>query len=133
MLSDSLRGKVAIVTGAASGIGAALAEHLVSKGWCVALCDVQDDKGRELATSLGHSAAYYHCDIASYDSQSAVFSSIWQKYGRIDALIANAAFSDRNALFQLRLRANGLPSIEDIPPSPDTTCGWQASPARHVG
>lgn len=62
MVSDS---RVAIVTGGSSGIGMALVRDLVSRGWKVAIADVQENEA--LMEELGEKAAYHHCDVADYD------------------------------------------------------------------
>jgi NAD(P)-dependent dehydrogenase (short-subunit alcohol dehydrogenase family) len=58
----------AIVTGGASGLGFAVAKHLVDHGARVALLDLNDDKGAAAAASLGANAAYRHCDVSSESS-----------------------------------------------------------------
>ncbi|KAI0159278.1 hypothetical protein BJ166DRAFT_580126 [Pestalotiopsis sp. NC0098] len=111
--------KVAIVTGAASGMGVALATHFVGKGWSVALFDVNDQGGQEIAESLGPNAAYFHADVSSYDSQASAFLQVYKKWGHIDALLANAGIVDRSSVYIL---AHRNASVEDIPPAPDTSC-----------
>lgn len=102
--------RVAIVTGASvsihcapslfgltdnikSGMGTALSIDLVSKGWQVAMADIQPNS--ELQQKLGEDASYHHCNVADYDSQATCFQEVWDKYGRLDALCANAGIVDR--------------------------------------
>ena len=58
-----LAGKVAVVTGAASGIGEGTVRRFVEEGAKVVMADVQDDRGRALAAELGSNTRYIHCDV----------------------------------------------------------------------
>ncbi|KAJ0284243.1 hypothetical protein CBS470a_006957 [Colletotrichum nupharicola] len=105
--------KVAIVTGAASGIGKALATNLITKGWRVACCDLQKDAGNAVASELGDHAVFYELDVCDYDAQAKVFSHVWDRWGRLDALLANAGHSDRGSIYIFDHRGK-----DDIPPKP---------------
>ncbi|TPX16546.1 uncharacterized protein E0L32_003840 [Thyridium curvatum] len=111
--------KVAIVTGASSGMGTALSKHFIGKGWNVALLDVNDKVGKDLASSLGPNAAYFHANVASYASQAAAFTAVWERWGRLDALLANAGIVDQSSLYILRHRGA---SVADVPPEPNLLC-----------
>jgi NAD(P)-dependent dehydrogenase (short-subunit alcohol dehydrogenase family) len=93
-VSGRLAGKVAIVTGAARGQGAAVAREFAAEGAAVALLDVLDDAGRDVAgtiTQQGGQARYVHCDLREEaDVQGAVEATV-AAFGGLDVLYNNAA------------------------------------------
>ncbi|CAK7217701.1 hypothetical protein SCUCBS95973_003234 [Sporothrix curviconia] len=111
--------KVGIVTGAASGMGMALAKHFAAQGWRLALWDVNTKVGEELARELGPNTFFVQCDVSSYDSQARAYLATWQKFGRIDALLANAGIVERSSIFIFKYRSN---KVEDVPPAPNLAC-----------
>ena len=90
---DLLRGKTAVITGAARGIGLACAERFAAEGAAVVLSDVRDDDGERAAARLrdgGADAVYRNCDVTDADAVRALADFAAEKSGRIDCMIANA-------------------------------------------
>jgi 3alpha(or 20beta)-hydroxysteroid dehydrogenase len=85
-----LAGKVAIVTGAAQGQGAAIARAFVAEGAKVALADIADDLGKSLADELGSDAIYVHHDVSDEDSWKAVVEETVRAFGPVTVLVNNA-------------------------------------------
>ncbi|PHK96049.1 short-chain dehydrogenase [Pseudoroseomonas rhizosphaerae] len=88
MNRDEGRGRVALVTGAASGIGLATAEVLAARGWRVVLADVKLDAAREAAARLGAEAIAL--DVTDEAATEAAFEDVEARLGPVEALMANA-------------------------------------------
>ena len=88
--------RVAIVTGAARGIGLAVAQRLVADGLQVALLDRDEAAAREAAATLGEGAQPFICDIADSASVNATVAAIIERWGRIDVLVNNAGIVGPN-------------------------------------
>lgn len=88
-----LDGKIAIITGAARGQGAAEAARFVSEGARVVVADVLDDEGRSTAEDLGDCAEYHHCDVGDADDWARLVAHVEATHGRIDVLVNNAGIS----------------------------------------
>jgi 3alpha(or 20beta)-hydroxysteroid dehydrogenase len=83
-------GKVAIITGAARGMGAATARLFIHEGATVILTDVLDTEGRALAGELGPAASFRRHDVSSEASWNALVADTNDRFGRIDVLVNNA-------------------------------------------
>ncbi|MGO9161983.1 MAG: SDR family NAD(P)-dependent oxidoreductase [Streptosporangiaceae bacterium] len=94
---DRLTGRVALVTGAASGIGAATARRLAAEGAAVFVTDVQDEAGEQVAKDIGQAggrAFYLHLDVVSEHEWETVISTVVRAFGRLDILVNNAGLGD---------------------------------------
>ena len=87
-MNERLEGKVAVITGAASGIGAATAKTYVEQGARVVLGDIQDLPGEALAASLGGSAhaVFRHCNVTSEAEVEALVEAAVSEFGQIDVM-----------------------------------------------
>jgi len=86
-----LSSKIAVITGAASGIGAAGVEVFVEAGARVVAADLQDEKGEALVARFGEdTVAYQHCDVTDPDSLKALMQSAVDRFGGLDVLWNNA-------------------------------------------
>lgn len=85
-----LGGRVALITGAASGQGEAEARLFAAEGAQVIVADVNDDAGQAVVGVIGAAAQYVHLDVAVYDQWLDVVNDIGQRFGRIDVLVNNA-------------------------------------------
>lgn len=91
-----VEGKVAIVTGGASGIGAATVRRLAEEGAAVVIADIQDDKGEALAKTLsgeGLRCAYRHCDVTRLADLEASVALACSEFGGLDVMHNNAAWT----------------------------------------
>jgi len=89
-LTFSLNSKVALVTGGASGIGAAIAEAYASKGAHVAVVDLNERAAKQQADKIGNEATAYACDVSDPESVVAVVEAVVQHYGHVDILVNSA-------------------------------------------
>ena len=81
---------VAVITGGASGIGAATAEKLLSEGAYVVLGDIQEQAGAEMVAALGDRCRFKLCDVTSENQVEALIQSAVDEFGRIDTMFNNA-------------------------------------------
>jgi NAD(P)-dependent dehydrogenase (short-subunit alcohol dehydrogenase family) len=96
---DRLKGKVAIITGAALGLGRATALRMAEEGASVALLDMAEDEGQALAQELtgrGLPARFWRCDVSQEAEVARVIGEVAQHFGRLDVLVNNAGVSGAN-------------------------------------
>ena len=87
-----LQGRVALVTGGASGIGAATVRRFAAEGARVVIVDLQDALGEALAEELGAAAVYQHADVAREADVAAAVDRALDGFGRLDVCFNNAGF-----------------------------------------
>ena len=88
-----LNGKVALVTGGARGIGAAIARAMVAEGAKVVIGDLLDREGEALANELGASATYAHLDVTNPHDWEAAVATARRVYGKLNVLVNNAGIA----------------------------------------
>ena len=93
-----LQGKVALITGAARGQGAAAAKRYVAEGAKVMIADVRDEPGKELADALGEAARYRHLDVSSESDWVDAVAELLESFGRLDVLVNNAGILGFSAI-----------------------------------
>ena len=86
----ALEGKVAVITGSTSGIGARTAELFVTEGARVVIAGRREEKGRQMARALGDAASFIRTDVTSESDVQAMIAHAVQTFGRLDCLINNA-------------------------------------------
>ena len=84
-------GKVAIVTGGASGLGRADADLLVAEGAQVVLTDIDEEAGRRVAAEIG--AEFVHQDVSDEESWALLIGRVMERYGHLDVLVNNAGIA----------------------------------------
>ena len=83
-------GKVAIITGAASGMGKADAELLAQEGATVVVTDLNEADGQAVADAIGEQAVFMRLNVTDEENWKAVISATVEQFGRLDILVNNA-------------------------------------------
>jgi len=89
-MSSRLEGKVAVITGAASGIGEASARRFIEEGCRVVLGDIQADVGEALSAELGDKAVFSQCNVTVEDDVAALVDLAVREFGQLDIMFNNA-------------------------------------------
>jgi NAD(P)-dependent dehydrogenase (short-subunit alcohol dehydrogenase family) len=103
---DRVKGKVALVTGGASGIGRASALLLAKEGAAVAVTDIQDDAGKDVVHAIkeaGGAALYIHHDVADEAAWESVVAQVKDRFGRLDILVNNAGIAITSSVLTMSL------------------------------
>ena len=87
-------GKVALITGAARGIGLGIAAWLIAEGWQVVLADTERERGTKVAKVLGENAWFVAMDVSQESQVVEGVAQVLGQFGRLDALINNAGIAD---------------------------------------
>jgi len=88
-----LEGKVALITGAARGIGKAIAEAFVREGAVVAVTDLRDELGQAVAEELGDVAIYRHLDVREEGDWTDAIADVLDHWGTLDVVVNNAGIT----------------------------------------
>jgi 3alpha(or 20beta)-hydroxysteroid dehydrogenase len=98
-----LDGKVALVSGAARGMGQAEAKLFAAEGAKVVVCDVLDAEGKAVAEEIGDAALYRHLDVTNEDEWEAAVAGTTAAFGRLDVLVNNAGTAEGAPLAEMTL------------------------------
>ncbi len=97
-MTGRLTGRVALITGAASGMGACHARAFVAEGAAVVVADIADEAGTRLVQELGERAVYMHLDVTRADDWAAAVATAVETFGHLDVLVNNAGLLDGGPL-----------------------------------
>ena len=117
-----LKDRVALVTGAAQGMGRGIAQALAEEGAAVAVTDIQQDGGAETATmveKLGVRASAFTMDVTSEASVAQTLEAVVREFGHLDVLVNNAGVIKMKSVFghlRDRLRGHVRRQCEGRPP-----------------
>jgi NAD(P)-dependent dehydrogenase (short-subunit alcohol dehydrogenase family) len=92
---NELAGKVAIVTGGASGIGAGIVERFLAEGARVVIADIERDRGEGFAATLGADAVFRLTDVSDPDQVGALVAAAVETFGGLDVMVNNAGVSSK--------------------------------------
>lgn len=92
-MAKELAGKVAVVTGGASGIGRGIAERFVAEGARVVIADRDGERGTELAARLGDGALFRMVDVAEQEQVAALVGVAVERFGGLDVMVNNAGIT----------------------------------------
>ena len=91
-----LAGKVVVITGGASGIGAAIVRRFAAQGARVGFLDIKDDEGQALSAELGEQVRYVHADLTDIPELRAGIATVRDALGPVNILVNNAAHDERH-------------------------------------
>jgi NAD(P)-dependent dehydrogenase (short-subunit alcohol dehydrogenase family) len=89
-MPNELQGKVGIITGGASGIGLGTARVFADAGCRVVIADIQEERGRSAAASVGSDVVFRRTDVSKRDEMAALVDFAVQRFGRLDVMFNNA-------------------------------------------
>lgn len=92
-MAGRIDGKVAVITGGASGIGEGAVRLFAEEGGRVVVADIQDERGHALVESIGGDTTYVHANVASEADVAGSITHAIDRFGRIDAIFNNAGYA----------------------------------------
>lgn len=98
---NRLNGRIAIITGAAGGIGKAAAQKFAEEGASVVIWDVNEELGNQLASELGNNSLFTKVDVTDINSTDAAAKQVIEKFGKIDILVNNAGITADSSLMKM--------------------------------
>ncbi|KAK2604138.1 hypothetical protein N8I77_007093 [Diaporthe amygdali] len=123
--SASLKDTTILVTGGAQGLGAEITTQCAAAGAYVTIADIDDTKGRVLASSLGRNVQYIHCDVTKWSDQVSVIKAAIRfapssetPATTLDHLVINAGVMDKPFFIG---NETGMTNLDDDPSEPDPT------------
>jgi len=93
--------QIAIITGAAKGLGKSIAKRMIDENFMTILVDVDAENGNALAKELGTSAKFIPCDISNKNQVDSLFNKVKEEFGRLDILINNAGIIRDNVIWKM--------------------------------
>jgi NAD(P)-dependent dehydrogenase (short-subunit alcohol dehydrogenase family) len=93
--------RIAIITGAAKGIGKAISQRMIAENYTAILVDVDQENGNELANELGESAKFIACDISNQQGVNALFNRVVTEFGGVDVIVNNAGIIKDNVIWKM--------------------------------
>jgi NAD(P)-dependent dehydrogenase (short-subunit alcohol dehydrogenase family) len=93
-MANEMAGKVTVITGAARGLGAAIAELFIAEGGKVVIADLRDAEGEALAARLGPAARFRRCDVSEPADMAALVDFAVSEFGGLHAMVNNAGLTD---------------------------------------
>ena len=95
------QGKLALVTGGATGIGAAIARRFVKERVQVAICDVDSENGQAVTAELGAPAHFYRLDVSDESDVNNVVEKVFAEFGHVDILVNNAGITNDKLVIRM--------------------------------
>ena len=111
-MDGNLEGKIALVTGAARGIGFRIASVLAERGASVIISDIADEESLQGAKEQGPAVAAYNCNVTDFEATQALMDTIIKTFGRLDILVNNAGITKDTLL--MRMKESEFDAVIDV-------------------
>src|SRR5262245_16775614 len=108
-----LDGKVTVITGGASGMGAGTVRRFVEEGARVVIADITDERGRALAKQIGAAAVYAHTDVSREEDVAGAIALAVDRWGRLDCMFNNAGLGGIDEIFE-QIPMDGYQQTMDV-------------------
>ena len=111
-MDGNLEGKIALVTGAARGIGFRIASVLAERGASVIISDIADEESLQGAKEQVPAVAAYNCNVTDFEATQALMDTIIKTFGRLDILVNNAGITKDTLL--MRMKESEFDAVIDV-------------------